>query len=78
MNKWDLDNFRFLMNIKQSEFDEWMAQADEDDIDYALELIKMARAELTIQLMEAQEELQEYEEMDLTDAQKVLAKFVLH
>lgn len=78
MNPWDLDNLRFLMNIKQNEFDEWMEQASEDDIDYALELIKCARSELTVQLMDAEEELQECDGMDLSEAQKVLAKFVLH
>lgn len=77
MNQWDLDNFRFLMNIKQQEFDAWMEQASDDDIEYALELIKYARTELAVQLMEAAEEMEEFEEMDLTLAKEVLGKFAI-
>jgi putative SOS response-associated peptidase YedK len=52
MNEWDRDNLEFIMNTTDESFDEWLDQADNDDIDYALELIRMAKAELMIQEME--------------------------
>jgi hypothetical protein len=52
MNEWDKDNLNFIMNASEEGFDEWLEQADNDDIDYALELIRMAKAELMVQEME--------------------------
>jgi hypothetical protein len=52
MNEWDRDNLNFIMNASEEGFDEWLEQADNDDIDYALELIRMAKAELMVQEME--------------------------
>ena len=52
MNEWDKDNLNFIMNTSEEGFDEWLDQADNDDIDYALELIRMAKAELMVQEME--------------------------
>lgn len=52
MNEWDKDNLNFIMNASEEGFDEWLDQADNDDIDYALELIRMAKAELMVQEME--------------------------
>jgi len=49
MNEWDRDNLEFIMNTTNESFDEWLDQADNDDIAYALELIRMAKAELMVQ-----------------------------
>jgi hypothetical protein len=52
MNDWDRDNLKFIMETDDGAFDEWLDQADNDDVDYALELIRMAKAELIVQEME--------------------------
>lgn len=52
MNEWDRDNLEFIMNTSSKEFDEWLIQASDDDVNYALELIRMAKAELIVQEME--------------------------
>ena len=52
MNDWDRDNLNFIMNASEKGFDEWLDQADNDDVAYALELIRMAKAELMVQEME--------------------------
>jgi hypothetical protein len=52
MNDWDRDNLNFIMNASEEGFDEWLDQADNDDVAYALELIRMAKAELMVQEME--------------------------
>jgi hypothetical protein len=52
MNDWDRDNLNFIMNASEEGFDEWLDQADNDDVAYALELIRMAKAELIVQEME--------------------------
>jgi hypothetical protein len=56
MNDWDRDNLEFLLALGTDEFDAWMEQADQEDIEYAMKLIREARSELLVQ------------EMDLTDA----------
>ena len=60
MNDWDRDNLFFIMNTTNEGFDEWLEQADDDDIQYALELIRMAKAELMVQEMEFTDEIHNY------------------
>jgi hypothetical protein len=62
MNGWDSDNLQFLLTLGTQEFDEWMEQADSDDIDYALQLIRQRRTEIAV------------EEMDLIDAEEFYEK----
>lgn len=67
MNDWDKDNLRFLMNISGRAFDEWAAQADDDDIKYAMELIQQARLEISLQTAAIFDEVE-----DLTEARVLL------
>ena len=62
MNEWDRDNLEFIMNTTDESFDEWLDQADNDDIAYALELIRMAKAELMVQEMEFTDEISNFSE----------------
>ena len=62
MNKWDRDNLDFIMNTTNEGFDEWLDQADNDDVAYALELIRMAKAELMIQEMEFTDDISNFTE----------------
>jgi hypothetical protein len=62
MNEWDRDNLEFIMNTTNESFDEWLDQANNDDIAYALELIRMAKAELMVQEMEFTDEISNFSE----------------
>lgn len=62
MNEWDRDNLEFIMNTTDESFDEWLDQADNDDIAYALELIRMAKAELMLQEMEFTDDISNFTE----------------
>ena len=46
MNDYDLNNFNFLRSLTEEQFDDWLAQASADDVDYALELLAEARRQL--------------------------------
>jgi len=64
-NDWDRDNLEFLLNTKGDEFKAWHAQADEDDLKYAQELMDAYSLELKIRAEELRIEgelalLQEY------------------
>ena len=59
MNDWDRDNLNFIMNVTGEDFDLWLEQADDDDIQYAIELIRTAKLEIKTQEMLC--------EMELTD-----------
>ena len=52
MNDWDRDNLNFLLTISSETFEDWLDQADEDDIDYAIELLRAAKSELIVEQME--------------------------
>ena len=62
MNEWDRDNLKFIMETDDGAFDEWLDQADNDDVAYALELIRMAKAELMIQEMEFTDDVSNFTE----------------
>jgi hypothetical protein len=65
MNDWDRDNLKFIMETDDGAFDVWLDQADDRDIEYALELIRMARAELMVQEMEITDSVSNFTEANL-------------
>jgi hypothetical protein len=65
MNDWDRDNLKFIMETDDGAFDVWLEQADDRDIEYALELIRMARAELMVQEMEMTDSVSNFTEANL-------------
>lgn len=74
MNKHDRDNLIYIMSLSNDEFEDWAQSVSEDDIQYAIELIKAARTESFIQ---EQELLDAMEDSDLSEARAVLEKFRL-
>jgi hypothetical protein len=73
MNSRDRANLDFLMNTSPEDFDAWMDAASNDDIDYAMELIKRSKVELMVQQIELQDLMVEYEE-DMTDARLAIER----
>jgi hypothetical protein len=51
-NDWDRDNLNFLLNTKGDDFSAWHAQADEDDLAYAQELMDAYSLELKLRAEE--------------------------
>jgi hypothetical protein len=72
MNDHDRDNLNFLLTVSQEVFEDWFDQADQDDVDYALELLARRKAELTLQELEFSDVVE-----DTTQANQVLRKFML-
>ena len=75
MNSFDRENLNFLLTASKKDMDEWYHYATEDDMDYAIELIRAARTELELQELELIDS--EVGDNDLTEARSVLAKFTL-
>ncbi len=59
MNDWDRDNLNFLLTISSETFEDWLSQADEDDVEYAIELLRAAKSELIVQQMEVLDTVQD-------------------
>jgi hypothetical protein len=72
MNDHDKSNLDFIRSLSEEAFDEWSASLSEDDVEYALELLRTARSELAVMHAEIFDELE-----DTTQAQQVLKKFML-
>jgi hypothetical protein len=51
-NQWDRDNLNFLLNTKGDDFHAWHQQADEDDLNYAQELMDAYSRELKLRAEE--------------------------
>ena len=70
MNDFDRDNLEFFLHGDAQEFEDWMNQASSDELDYAIRLIRLARAELT------EQEYAVLDEVPHTfDAKEVLKRF---
>lgn len=65
MNDWDRDNLHFILNTTDESFEEWLDQADNDDVDYALSLIRTAKAELLTQEHELLDEVNDMSDANL-------------
>jgi hypothetical protein len=72
MNDHDRNNLNFLLTVSPEVFDDWMDQADEDDIDYAIELLRMRKSELTVEFLDKTDDVEQ-----LIEAQSALSKFTL-
>jgi len=72
MNKHDRDNYLFIMSLSPQQFENWYATISDDDAQYAIELIRMARTELIQQTAEILDDVE-----NLFAAKEVLGKFTL-
>lgn len=72
MNSWDKNNLNFILSLNEDEFEDWYACLDEDDIAYAMELLKTARTEVNVQLASLNDDIE-----DVSDAATLLKQFTL-
>jgi len=72
MNDFDRDNLNFFINGSQQEFDAWADQAADDELQYAMELIRTARREILEQEAELLDQVE-----DMSQAQSLLKQFTL-
>lgn len=52
MTERDLDNLEFLLTASSRTIGDWFSKMEPDDIDYAIELLEMAKLELVDQATE--------------------------
>jgi len=64
MNKHDRDNLNFLMNASKATLDDWYAKMDQDDIDYAFELLAQAKTELMLAELELMDVVENTDDAD--------------
>jgi hypothetical protein len=72
MNQHDTENLKFILALSADQFDVWFSSLSNDDADYAMELLEMARAEVTLKVAELNDE-----PVSLNEAKNVLGKFTL-
>jgi hypothetical protein len=70
MNEWDYDNLMFLIKTNDSVFQDWIEQADNDDVTYALELFKKHRDIIAMREIYLRDDI-----TDFSDAKEALTKF---
>lgn len=67
MNKHDQDNLNFIMSLSIPQLRKWADTVSADDIDYAIELMKIKGNELMVQEMEFTDIVD-----DVSDAKSIL------
>ena len=75
MDKHDRDNLQFILSLNDEQFDSWAQEMADDDIKYAMEILRAARLELA----EQEQDLVEagLEDSNFAEANAVLQKFML-
>ncbi len=78
MNEHDFQNLRFLLLSSPEVLADWYENVDEDDHDYAIELLEAASMREVIRILEEKEQIKlEEGKFELTEAQEYLSKFTL-
>lgn len=71
-NDWDRDNLNFLLKSPTDVLEEWNAQADADDLEYAQELLNSYAMELALEAQDLKVEAQMSLMFEFKDAKQVL------
>ena len=70
MNEWDKDNLTWIRFAPEEEFQEWMDQASDDDIKYAVGLLAMAKKLMSDEITY----LSDDEIVDFSDAKALIER----
>ena len=74
MNDYDLNNYNYVMNLSEEQYDEFLDTASDDDLEYLQELMDQKKAELAMSILEYEDKLAS---LDVSQAQSILRKFML-
>ena len=78
MNDWDRNNLHFILDADEATLEDFYSWATEDDLAYALSLVREAKTELLLQEADILDEiLTDATADDVTDASTMLRKFQL-
>lgn len=78
MNEHDFQNLRFILLASPDVLADWYETIDEDDREYAMELLQAACLSDVIEILEEKEQMMLAEsEFSLTEAQEYLSKFTM-
>jgi hypothetical protein len=78
MNEWDRNNLHFILDSDEETLEDFYSWATEDDLAYALSLVRQAKTELLLQEADILDELlTAATAADVVDASAVLRKFQL-
>ena len=78
MNEWDRNNLHFILDSDEETLEDYYSWATEDDLAYALSLVREAKTELLIQEADILDELlTNATAHDVADASAVLKQFQL-
>lgn len=76
MNEWDKDNLNFLLTISPELLKDFLQIMNADDVAYAMELLRTAKAEILVDAIEYDEIFNQHDE-EFPEASVVLNKFTL-
>ena len=57
MNDYDLNNYNYVMNLSEEQYDEFLDTASDDDLEYLQELMDQKKAELAMSILEYEDKL---------------------
>lgn len=72
MNDWDKDNLEYFLGLSKKDFDALMDEFTTEDFLYVIKLVRTAMAELMVQEMEEEDDVE-----DTSQAKTLLKNFTL-
>ena len=70
MNEWDMDNLTWIRFAPEEEFDEWMVQASDEEVRYAIGLLAIAKKQMNDEITY----LSDCDIKDFTDAKALIER----
>lgn len=74
MNPYDFKNYEYIMSLSEEQYDEFLNEASDEDLNYLQELIDQRKEELNLSILEYEDKLAT---LDVSLAASVLRKFML-
>ena len=74
MNPYDFKNYEYIMSLSEEQYDEFLNEASDEDLQYLQELIDQRKEELNLSILEYEDKLAT---LDVSLAASVLRKFML-
>jgi len=71
LTEYDRNNIKFLLTASPEVLDDWYNTVPLDDMDYALEILKLFTSELEVKALDR---LEEYIDPDFIDAKEIIQK----
>ena len=75
MNRRDFNNFQYIINLNDDDYDQWLSDATDEDLQYLQQLFDQRKVQLIEQQLDY---IDKVAQVDQSAAEKILNKYMLY